>query len=203
MRYCCDSPAWGLAGCTGMHSEASNQVRVRPEGAADVRVVDHVHREAFGDHGGVVAGLLADLRPSAAVSLVAEAEAGVVGHVLCSPCLLDAPRRLVEVQTLTPLAVLPDQQRQGIGTALVRAAAAMLADQGVPVLFLEGSPCYYGRLGFVAGAQLGFRRPSLRIPEPAFQAMLLPAHEPWMTGTAVFPDVFWRHDAVGLRNPEA
>jgi putative acetyltransferase len=46
---------------------------------------------------------------------------------------------------------------------------------------------------------VGFRRPSLRIPEVAFQAVLLPAHEPWMTGTFVYPDVFWRHDAVGLR----
>ncbi|MBB3676435.1 hypothetical protein [Modestobacter versicolor] len=69
----------------------------------------------------------------------------------------------------------------------------------MPAVFLEGDPAYYGRLGFVAGAGLGFRRPSLRIPEPAFQAVLLPAHEPWMTGTFVYPDVFWRHDAVGLR----
>jgi putative acetyltransferase len=67
------------------------------------------------------------------------------------------------------------------------------------VVFLEGEPAYYGRLGFVPGAGAGFRRPSLRIPEPAFQAALLPAHEPWMTGTLVYPDVFWRHDAVGLR----
>jgi putative acetyltransferase len=137
------------------------------------------------------------------VSLVADDEGEVVGHVLFSPGLLDAPRRLVPVQTLSPLAVLPRRQRRGTGAALVRAALEMLADRGVPVVFVEGAPGYYARLGFASGATLGFRRPSLRIPEAAFQALLLPAHEAWMTGTFVYPDVFWRHDAVGLRDPDA
>ena len=77
----------------------------------------------------------------------------------------------------------------------------MLADRGVPVVFLEGDPGYYSRLGFRSATAQGYRTPSLRIPEPAFQALALPAHEPWMTGTLVYPDVFWRHDCVGLRGP--
>jgi len=178
-------------------------VRLRPEAPADLAALDQLHREAFGDHGGTVAALLADLRPSASVSLVAEDEGRVVGHVLCSPALLDASRRLVQVQTLSPLAVLPHRQGQGVGSALVRGAVDLLSTQGAPVLFLEGDPGYYARLGFLPAAELAFRRPSLRIPEPAFQAMLLPAHEPWMTGTLVYPEVFWRHDAVGLRDPAA
>jgi len=72
----------------------------------------------------------------------------------------------------------------------------------VPMVLLEGDPRYYSRLGFLPGADLGLRRPSLRVPEVAFQVLPLPAHEPWMTGTLVYPDVFWRHDAVGLR-PDA
>jgi putative acetyltransferase len=95
--------------------------------------------------------------------------------------------------------VLPDRQRRGIGAALVREGLEVLAGRGVPVVFLEGDPGYYARLGFQPGARWGFRRPSLRIPDPAFQAVCLPAHEPWMTGTFVYPDTFWRHDAVGLR----
>jgi len=170
----------------------------RPTDRADVR---ELHRSAFGDHGTVVVGLLDEL--AAGSSLVAEDAARVVGHVRCSPALLDAPRELVPVQTLSPLAVLPGRQRQGIGAALVRAALELLAERGVPVVFLEGDPGYYGRLGFAAGGELGFRPPSLRIPAAAFQAVLLPAHEPWMTGTFVYPDVFWRHDAVGLRDPAA
>ena len=172
-------------------------VDLRPQQPADSAVVRELHRVAFGDHGEMVARLVDDLAPG--LSLVAEDGGEVVGHVRFSPGLLDAPRELVPVQTLSPLAVLPGRQRQGVGTALVRAGLQQLASTGVPVVFLEGDPAYYRRLGFVAGAGLGFRRPSLRIPPAAFQAVLLPAYEPWMTGTFVYPDVFWRHDAVGLR----
>ncbi|HET7305799.1 MAG TPA: hypothetical protein VFJ12_14755 [Segeticoccus sp.] len=38
---------------------------------------------------------------------------------------------------------------------------------------------------------------------PAFQVRRLPAHEPWMTGTLVYPDVFWELDCVGLREDPA
>jgi putative acetyltransferase len=174
---------------------------LRPEEPADHPAVRELHRVAFGDHGEVVAGLVDDLRTDdRAVSLVAEDEGAVVGHVLLVPGLLDAPRRLVPVYTLSPLAVLPQRQRKGIGSALVRAALQEMTERGVPLVFLEGDPAYYRRLGFVAGAGLGFRRPSLRIPPAAFQAFLLPAYEPWMTGTHVYAEAFWRHDAVGLRD---
>ena len=85
----------------------------------------------------------------------------------------------------------------------MRAGLQEMTARDVPVVFLEGDPAYYRRLGFVAGADHGFRRPSLRIPGPAFQVVLLPAYEPWMTGTHVYAEAFWRHDAVGLRDPDA
>jgi putative acetyltransferase len=66
-------------------------------------------------------------------------------------------------------------------------------------VFLEGSPRYYPRFGFRPAGDLGFRRPSLRIPQPAFQVVLRPSYEPWMTGTLVYPEVFWALDCVGLR----
>jgi putative acetyltransferase len=115
--------------------------------------------------------------------------------------LLDAPRRLVEVQVLSPVAVRPSWQGQGIGTALIEAGLQVMVRRSVPAVFLEGDPGYYSRLGFAAGAPQGLRKPSLRIPDPAFQTLRLPAHEPWMTGTLVYSDTFWRLDAVGLRDP--
>ena len=48
----------------------------------------------------------------------------------------------------------------------------------------------------------GLRKPSLRIPDAAFQVLRLPGYEPWMTGTMVYSEVFWRHDSVGLRQDE-
>ena len=71
------------------------------------------------------------------------------------------------------------------------------------MVFLEGSPDFFSRLGFIAGEQLGFEPPSVRIPKPAFQVATLPGYEQaWMTGALVYPDVWWRQDSVGLR-PEA
>lgn len=161
---------------------------------------------AFGHHGQAVAGLVDALRESVTtedgLSLVAEDAGEVVGHVMFTRSLLDAPPRLVDVQVLSPIAVLPQRQGQGIGSALIRKGLQVMAERSVPVVFLEGDPGYYSRLGFVAGAAQGFRKPSLRIPDPAFQSVRLPAYRPWMTGTLVYSETFWRHDAVGLRGPD-
>ncbi|WP_373695008.1 GNAT family N-acetyltransferase [Kineococcus terrestris] len=166
-----------------------------------------MHLQAFGDHGRVVADLVDELRDRVGAghgtSLVAETADGVVGHVAFTDALLDAPRRLVTVRVLSPLAVLPRAQRRGIGRALVTAGLQHERARGVPLVFLEGDPGYYSRAGFEPGARYGFRKPSLRIPDAAFQVFRLPAHGPWMTGTLVYPEVFWRHDAVGLRDPGA
>lgn len=179
-------------------------VELRAERSTDEAAVRDLHLEAFGDHGTVVADLVEALRdqvtPDDGVSLVAvDGDQDVVGHVMFTRSLLDAPRRLVEVQVLSPVAVLPARQGQGVGAALIDAGLRLMVERSVPVVFLEGDPGYYSRLGFAAGAPQGFRKPSLRIPDPAFQALRLPDHEPWMTGTLVYSETFWRLDAVGLR----
>jgi putative acetyltransferase len=179
-------------------------VKVRAERPADTDVVKDVHAQAFGrKHGELVAALVSDLRTVVAaddrLSLVAEHEGGVIGHVLFSRGWLDASPRLVDVQVLSPVGVLPEHQRAGVGTALIRCGLETLAGRGVPAVFLEGDPDYYRRLGFSPAAPLGFRKPSLRIPDAAFQVILLPSHEPWMTGTLVYAEPFWRRDVVGLR----
>ncbi len=91
---------------------------------------------------------------------------------------------------------------QGLGSALTGWGLQVLAERGVPVVFLEGDPDYYSRAGFRSRAEQGLRRPSLRIPAVAFQAITLPAYPPWMTGTLVYSGAFWHHDAVGLRGAD-
>jgi putative acetyltransferase len=178
-------------------------VEVRAEAAHDRAAVRDVHLAAFGDHGHVVADLVDDLRDAVArgegISLVAEADGEIAGHVMFSPSLLDAPKRLVGVQVLSPVGVLPARQRQGVGTALIRRGLELLREGTVALVFLEGSPAYYARFGFRPAAEEGFRKPSLRIPDAGFQVLRLPAYEPWMTGTLVYAEAFWRHDLVGLR----
>jgi len=177
-------------------------VDIRVEQTADAPSVRQLHLEAFGDHGVVVADLADALRGSCTgpLSLVAAEAGDVVGHVLFTRSILDAPRRLVDVQVLSPVAVLPSRQREGIGSELIRRGVEILAARRVPLVFLEGTPTYYSRLGFRAAGELGFRKPSLRIPDAAFQVLALSSYEPWMTGTLVYSEIFWDHDAVGLRD---
>lgn len=182
-------------------------MELREELPGDRESVRDIHVRAFGDHGLVVAGLVDSLReiitPADGLSLVAEQHGQIVGHVMFTCSLLDAPRRLVKVQVLSPLGVMPEHHKRGIGSALVRHGLKALAERAVPLVFLEGDPGYYSRLGFAPGGDQGFRKPSLRIPDAAFQAIKLPGYEPWMTGTLVYAEQFWRHDCVGLRDPSA
>ena len=86
-------------------------VEVRAEATGDWPAVRAVHLAAFGDHGEMVANLVDDLRGAVArgegLSLVAEDRDWIVGHVMFSPSLLDAPRRLVSVQVLSSVGVVP------------------------------------------------------------------------------------------------
>ncbi|MEU6706128.1 GNAT family N-acetyltransferase [Streptomyces wuyuanensis] len=178
---------------------------IRQEASDDHRDVREVHTRAFGDSDRVP-GLVDALRVAEAalapMSFVAVVDDRVVGHVLLSATRLDAQRRIVDVLSLSPLGVLPEFQGQGIGTRLIAHALEAADGRGVPLVFLEGSPHYYGTRGFEAAGAVGFRSPSLRIPEAAFQVARLSAHEPWMTGTFVYSEAFWAFDCVGLRDRE-
>ena len=56
-----------------------------------------------------------------------------------------------------------------------------------------------GRMLALAAGRLGFTAPSVRIPPLAFQVWTAPSYSGGVSGALVYPDVFWRHDAVGLR----
>lgn len=179
-------------------------MELRLERPADHDAVDDLHREAFGgDKGELVATLARELSgllsPTSGISLLAVDDEQIVGHVLFTRSVLDAPKRLVDVLVLSPVGVLPSHQSRGIGRKLITRGLELANEQGAPAVFLEGSPGYYPRFGFEPGEPLGFRKPSLRIPDAAFQVKRLEAHEPWMTGTLVYSEIFWRLDAVGLR----
>ncbi|WP_412102762.1 GNAT family N-acetyltransferase [Plantactinospora sp. KLBMP9567] len=176
---------------------------VRQERAEDHEAVREVHTQAFGD-GERVPTLVDVLRAVqtslASLSLVATVGERVVGHVMLSACRLDALPRLVDVFSLSPLGVLPEFQRRGIGTRLVAHALAGAGSLGVPLVFLEGSPHYYGKRGFADATKLGFRPPTLRYSPGVFQVARLSSYEEWMTGTFVYSDVFWALDCVGGRD---
>jgi len=175
----------------------SSNILIRPETEADLEGIDSVVEAAFRRRD--VVDLLHALRGSSAwrdLSFVAVQEQQVIGHVAYTRGWLDAPLRLVEALVLSPMSVHPDFQRQGVGTRLVTESVRTL---DAPLVFLEGNPAFYSRAGFVGAGPLGFIRPSVRIPEPAFQVLRLRHTEPELTGQLVYPDAFWEYDSVGLR----
>jgi putative acetyltransferase len=177
-------------------------VTVRRMGADEWLAARAVAVDAFDDDPEI--GRLLDLQRAAwswrdDLAFVAEADGELVAMVLYTPAFVDAPDRVVDVLVLSPLGVRRDRQRQGIGAALVRESLDALRNQPEPLVFLEGVPAYYPRLGFRSASSLGFTPPSTRIPDAAFMAYPLPAYDPSLRGALVYADVFWRADAVGLR----
>ncbi|HJQ85697.1 MAG TPA: N-acetyltransferase [Candidatus Binatia bacterium] len=131
-------------------------IRVRPERPADVAAVDAIHRAAFvrADE----ARIVAELRRGHVefLSLVAELDGAVAGHVAFSAVRIDGPPA-PPAAGLGPLAVRPDVQRRGIGSALVHAGLAACPGNGWRLVFVLGEPAYYSRFGFTLAAPLGLR----------------------------------------------
>ena len=115
-------------------------MRVRPESAADVDAVRAVHYAAFGQaaEGKLVDALRGGSWWHPSLSLVAELDGEVVGHVL----LTDVTLAGRPVFALGPIGVLPAHQRSGVGSALMTAAmdAAATTDRGM--ITLLGDPAY-------------------------------------------------------------
>jgi putative acetyltransferase len=123
---------------------------LRPESAHDHGAIFDLVRRAFGNR--ETESKLVDLirdRGNARLATVAEEQGELVGYVLGSPLTLD-PRAPLKCIGIGPVAVIPQRQKDGIGSQLMRHAIQLATDAGVDALFLLGHPAYYPRFGFRA-----------------------------------------------------
>jgi len=139
-------------------------VRIRAATDADGGEILHVHESAFGEEQGpeiveLVTGLLCDKTAMPLLSLVAEIDGRVVGHILFTAARLQSSPRPVLAQILAPLAVSRDCQGQGIGRSLVKEGLKQLAATGVELVFVLGHPGYYPKFGFRPAGVLGYEAP--------------------------------------------
>src|SRR3954453_1177979 len=167
-------------------------VVVQAEQPADADAVDRVVRAAFA-HRPQVAAMVTEIRTSPryrpGLALVARSGGLVTGFVMLSGTDLVADGGTCrEVLTLTPLAVQPEHQRRGIGAALVTAVLDEADRRGEPLVVLEGSPSYYGRLGFTSATAHGITLtlPDWAPPEAA-QVYLLSRYDPAIRGRVRYP----------------
>ncbi|MEN6368789.1 MAG: N-acetyltransferase [Thermotogota bacterium] len=147
---------------------------VRAELSGDIAAVRRVNDRAFGRAAeGAVVDQLRDACPDA-VSLVADEDGEILGHVFFSPVLVTRDGGVVrEGMGLGPLAVAPERQRQGIGSALVRAGVDILRDRGCPFVLVIGHPSYYPRFGFTLASGRGLVPQWDGIPDEAFRVLVL------------------------------
>lgn len=129
---------------------ADMETHIRPETSADHAAIQELHQAAFGNP--AEANLVAALGDGGytEVSLVAEREDRVVGHILFSRLLIHTAQGAVNALSLAPLAVCPEHQRQGVGSELVRAGLDACLRGGHLIVTVLGDPNYYQRFGFSA-----------------------------------------------------
>jgi putative acetyltransferase len=146
-------------------------MRVRAEKEADKVAIQALTDAAFGTpaESGLVAAVRVQARP--VISLVADDGVAIVGHIMFSPVALPGYPEL-RIMGLAPMAVLPEQQRKGIGSVLVRTGLERCRRLGFGAVVVLGHPEYYPRFGFSPAARFGLGC-DYRVPEEAFMAMEL------------------------------
>jgi putative acetyltransferase len=179
----CDNPVPGT-----LFLELRLGLTMREEKPEDREAIREVNRQAFGRED--EARLVDALRAGGYVrlSLVAEEERQVVGHILFSDLPIVTQAGTVNALALAPLAVLPARQRQGIGSCLVREGLRACAEAGHRIVVVVGHPAYYPRFGFSAHLAEGLKSP---FSGPAFMALeLVPGALEHVTGKLCYPPPF-------------
>lgn len=156
--------------------------------AADRSAVYSVNMTAFGQPD--EADLVDRLRSEGVVliSLVAEDQKRIVGHILFSRMLIETASGSVSAVSLAPMAVLPEYQRQGIGGRLIRHGLDLLRARGERIVIVVGHPGYYPRFGFSSEKAHSLESP---FPAGAFMAMeLTPSALDGVHGRVRYPAAF-------------
>ena len=167
-------------------------MRIRSEASGDVEAIGEVTAAAFrsleiSEH--TEQFIVEALRAAGAltVSLVAEVDGRVVGHVAFSPVTISDGT--TGWYGLGPISVLPQYQRQGIGKALIREGLSRLKGMGARGCCLVGHPSYYRKLGFENTAGLVVEG----VPPEVFLALSFDGKTP--RGSVTF------HEGFKARNP--
>ncbi len=145
---------------------------IRSEAPSDADAIRHVTTAAFetAEHSsGSEAAIVDALRATGAltISLVAEVDGVVVGHVAFSPVMIDGHD--ISWFGLGPVSVLPDRQGKGIGNDLIKRGLEELRAKEAAGCVVLGNPRYYERFGFQADAEIALPG----VPQEYFMSMSL------------------------------
>jgi len=167
------------------------QIKVRAETADDFRAIDVVNLSAF--EGEEEAQLIGALRKSPGfipdLSLVAELNGRIVGHVVLSKVRFQSGQDSSEILALGPMSVVPSQSHRGIGSELIEAAVARAKPLCYSAIVVAGHPDYYQRFGFKKAGDWNVSC-NLSVPDDALLAMELVDGALAGGGTVEYPELF-------------
>ena len=173
----------------------SDEIGIHAATAADAEAIDTLIRAAFagtdfGHQGEAELVRMIEAEGDALVSLVAERDGAIIGHVLFSRMDVEADGAALSGAGLAPVSVAPSSQGQGIGDALIRAGLEALRRQGVAISFVLGHEGYYPRFGYSPDLAARFASP---FAGPHFMAMMLDSDAAWpLGGRADYAPAFGR-----------
>ncbi|MFN6527721.1 N-acetyltransferase [Nostoc sp. ChiSLP03a] len=165
-------------------------IHIRCETLLDYTAIAEVNTLAFGQEN--EAKLIEKIRYSdryiSELSLVAEVENVVAAHILFSYIDLVGEETL-QVLGLAPLAVHPQFQRQGIGSALIKAGLEIAELKKESIVIVLGHPHFYTRFGFQSSVVYEIESP-FPVPEEFFMVKALQNYQKQYKGKVVYPDSF-------------
>ncbi|MGI9244850.1 MAG: GNAT family N-acetyltransferase [Verrucomicrobiales bacterium] len=152
-------------------------MQIRAATGEDADGIRGIYLSAFPDSESMVVAelavdLLAEDSTPPTLSLLAESDGSMLGHVAFSPVSLESGADF-HGYILAPLAVRPNDQKCGIGSQLVESGMRQLSERGVDVVFVYGDPEYYKRFGFGVEAARDYL-PPYKLQHPfGWQAIFL------------------------------
>ncbi len=168
-----------------------SMIQVRQENPDDIRAIDVVHLSAFG--GGDEAGLIDSLRDSSGfipeLSLVAEFNGRIVGHVLLTRIHLLQGKERKNILALALMAVVPSQSHRGIGSDLVQAAIEQAKKLSHSAIVVVGQPEFYQRLGFEQASKWSLET-NLSVSNDLVTAIELQPDALKGGGNVIYPSLF-------------
>jgi putative acetyltransferase len=166
----------------------SYNLLVTPESSRDKAAIRAINQAAFGQPD--EADLVEKLHEEGAVllSLVARVSGIAIGHILFTRMFLDTETGSLPAVALAPLAVLPEWQRKGVGSQLIRQGLFLLRHKQESLVIVVGDPAYYGRFGFASDKALGLASP---FPPEFLQVLeLRPGALDGVAGKVRYPKAF-------------
>lgn len=155
-------------------------ITIREENTQDHEAIRGINKQAFAAEG--ESRIIDNLRDNCSdiISLVAESDGQVVGHILFSPVTVSHGGSEIVGMGLAPMSVHPDYQNQGIGSKLVQQGLQRIIQTDCPFVIVLGHQHYYPRFGFEPAVKFGLQSQWEGIPDEVFMAMIL--DQPRMSG---------------------